>query len=335
MVVVLLVCCVGIVLAAKTCPSCGTENRDDAKFCKSCGTRLPESEPRYTPSIPRVKADVSVSGSNVTVTSEPSGATVEIDGTVRGQTPLDVSGLQVGRHSIAVSRSGYREYTGTFSISGQVGTLVVTTEPTGAQVWIDGEYRGTSTATGLAVPRLAFGTHRVVARLSGHSDASRDVELSTVGPIAVNLRLGAGKGFLNITTNPSGAEVVANGKRLGQTNATFELLPDRYVLMLNRPGYEDWVGYAQVTVAETSYIRESLVKLKTPKLPLLIAGAALLLGGGACAMMGEQSYASYRSATRPIDVERYRQTTETWDLYRNIALGGGVVLCGSYFVLRW
>jgi hypothetical protein len=321
--------------AAKTCRSCGTENRDDATFCKSCGTRLPEQEPRHVPVTPRVRAEVSVSAGVVGVTSEPSGAAVYIDGTARGQTPLDVTGLSAGRHDITVSRSGYRDYNSTFTVSGQTGTIVVTTDPAGAEVWVDGELRGNTTATGLAVPRLALGTHRIAARMAGYQEAAREVDLNSVGPIAVSLRLGQGRGFLRIESEPTGATVTANSRRLGVTDGVFELTPNRYVLMLQRRGYQDWVGYADIAAAETARVSERLERLAARRLPLLIAGGVGLAAGGFGALRGEQEYASYRAAGNAADAEKYRRSTQSWDVFRNVALAAGAVCCGLYLTVRW
>jgi hypothetical protein len=331
----LLLLWVGVALAVKDCPACGTDNRDDAKFCKSCGTKLPEPEPRNVPSAPRMRADVTVGGGVVSITSEPSGAVVEIDGTERGRTPLDVTGLGSGRHSVTVSRPGYRDYSSFFVIAVQAGTVVVTTEPVGAQVWVDGEFKGSTTATGLAVSRLAFGTRRIVARMAGHAEAARDVELNSAGPIAVNIRLGAGKGFLSVRSDPQGAEVTANGRRIGATDTIVELLPSRYVLMMTRRGYQDWVGYADVVLAETALVSEKLERLRTRKLPFLIGGAALLAGGGVCEFLAEQKYAAYRGARNQADALRLRESTQAWDTRRNIALGAGAAMVGVYFVVRW
>lgn len=333
-VFLLLVLLTGLALA-KTCPSCGVENRDDAQFCKSCGARLPAPVERSAPSPPRVRAEVNVTGSTVSITSEPSGATVYIDGTSRGTTPLELTGLSPGRHEITVSRSGYRDYSSTFTISGSIGTIIVTTEPVGAEIWVDGEFRGNTTANGLTVPRLSFGSHRIVARMSGFAEASRDLNLSSAGPVPVHLRLGQGRGYLRIESEPPQATVLANGRRLGLTNSTFELAPNRYVLTLQRRGYQDWIGYADVVIGETAYVSEQLIRAPGRKLPFLVAGGLGIVAAGFGALRGETEYSKYRSATNASDAERFRKSTQQWDTFRNVALATGAAFCTVYFVVRW
>lgn len=335
-VLALLGLCVGVALAEKACPQCGTRNRDDARFCKSCGTRLPEPEPeRYVPPTPRVRAEVAVSAGAVTITSEPSGAKVVVDGIERGTTPVEIRGLAAGRHELELTRSGYRAYSGSFSVAGVQATLIVTTDPVGADVWLDGEYRGRSTATGLAIARVPEGSHVLRARLAGYSEATKSVEVEGSGPLAVSLRLGPGRGFLSVVSTPAGAAVVANGKPLGETNLVAELAPQRYVLQMTKPGYQEWVGYADVAYAETAFVSQGLEKLARRRWPVLVAGSVFAASAGGAALMAEQAYGKYGDAQTRTEAEQYRKETQLWDNVRNIAASAGGLTLGLYFVLRW
>ena len=44
------------------------------------------------------------------VTSDPSGARIDIDGSYRGTTPIILSGMTTGLHTIIISQSGYNDY---------------------------------------------------------------------------------------------------------------------------------------------------------------------------------------------------------------------------------
>ncbi|NYT06449.1 MAG: PEGA domain-containing protein, partial [Methanomicrobiales archaeon] len=48
---------------------------------------------------------------SVSITSNPTGASVSIDGVDRGVTPLTISGISEGTHSLSISKSGYEEHT--------------------------------------------------------------------------------------------------------------------------------------------------------------------------------------------------------------------------------
>lgn len=334
MVLLVLLVCFGLALAEKTCPQCGTKNADGAKFCKSCGAKLPEPAPQR-PAQPRLSGSVSVDGGVATVTSDPSGASVVIDGRTRGVTPLVVPELAAGRHELTLSRDGYRDYSTSFSISSQSGTVVVTSDPVGGEVLVNGESRGRTSEGGLALTRLAYGKHAITVRLSGYQDVQKTVEVRSPGPIAVNFRLGWGKGFLRATSEPDSAELSVAGKPLGRTPFLGELQPGRYVLTAARRGHYDWTGYAEVQFAETAFVQAFLERIKRPSPVLLAASIAALGGTGFCAFKAESEYAAYRDATSGDEILRHRSETQKWDLYRNLGAGAAVALAASFVLLRF
>ncbi|MEO0079686.1 MAG: PEGA domain-containing protein [candidate division WOR-3 bacterium] len=334
--ILLLVACLGITWGAKVCPNCGTSNPDAAKFCKSCGAKLPEPEPRYYPPLqPRLNVDVTVIGSIVNVVSDPAGATVTIDGTERGKTPLEVKELSPGRHEIEVSKSGYRTYYGSFTIAVQQATVVVTTEPVGAEVLLNGELKGRTTATGLTLTRVPFGTHIITGRLDGYRPEMETVRVTTPGPIGVALRLERARGYLRVISRPSGATVTVEDKPLGVTELVAELLPGKHSVTLTRRGFLDWTGFAQIGYGDTTVLNVVLEKVKTRKPIFLILGGAALAAGGYAAIRGNAEYARYQAATSRPEAESLRRSTQRWDNLRNIGIGAGATLAGLFFVIRW
>ncbi len=319
--------------AEKICPNCGTTNRDDARFCKKCGARLPEPESR--PSLPRLRVNTSVEGNSVIITSEPSGATVRIDDVERGKTPLTITELAPGRHELEVRLAGYQTYYSSFNITARLATLVVTSDPTGADIYLDGVHKGKTTETGLTISRVPFGSHSISARLTGYQEATKLVEVRESGPIGILIKLGTSRGFLSVTTRPAGADVIANGRKLGTTPLVTALAPDRYALTLSKPGYEDWLGYVNIGYGETTAVNQTLSRLPQRQLSILLTGIVLTAGGALSALMGEKSYAAYQQATTTQEAIRLRQETERWDMFRNIGFGAGAGCIGLYFVIRW
>jgi len=334
LVLAALAVCAGLVFAAKTCPNCGVSNKDSNRFCKTCGEVLPEaSSPQ--PTTPRVSGFVSVDGSVVRITSQPSGAAVSVDGRSRGKTPLQLTDLEPGRHSIELARSGYRSYSGEFRITGSFGSIVVTTDPVGAEVFLDGKSKGAAPEGGLSLANVPYGRRTITARLYGYKDAVQVVDLKSAGPIGVTCRLLYGKGWLVVKSDPPGAGLLVNDTSAGQTPLVAELEPARYGLKLMRRGYYDWIGDANVQYAESTIVRAVLYRLETRKLPLLL-GAIVGIGGGAVsAVKGESEYGKYRDATTQADAERYHRSTAAWDTRRNIALAAGVALAGAWWILKW
>jgi hypothetical protein len=334
LVLVALALSAGLVFAEKTCPNCGTENKDSDKFCKSCGAKLPEARPS-PPAPPRVAGSISVEGSTVSITSEPSGAGVAVDGRNRGKTPLELNDMAPGRHEVELTRSGYRAYYGEFTIAGLFGSMVVTTDPVGAEVLLDGVSRGRTGDEGLALTRVPYGRHTITARLQEYNDVVKSVDIKSAGPIGVTCRLGFGKGFLRVESDPSGASLLMNNQPVGKTPYVAELVPARYALAMSRRGYYDWSGSADVQYSESTAVRAVLDRMETRKLPFLILAIAGVGAGVGATVQGGSEYEKYKAATTPEDAERYHNSTMTWDIGRYVAFGASIALAGLYWTLEW
>jgi len=122
------------------------------------------------------------------VQSRPPGASVSVDGTKRGVTPLTVS-LKSGAHVLEVQIGKAEPRVIPLTIQANVqtaqyiemqgvqatGSLEIKSEPSGARVIIDGQPRGTTPAT---VRDLAAGDHAVVIEL-GARKVTHTVKIET------------------------------------------------------------------------------------------------------------------------------------------------------------
>jgi hypothetical protein len=189
-------------------------------------------------------AAVTPESGSVTVTSEPIGAPVTIDGSARGVTPLTVS-LAAGSHSIAVgagsqlrtqnlnvSRGGdaamHVELAAAPAASASAGTggLQIATEPSGARVWIDGEPRGVAPLT---IPDLKVGDHVVTVR-SGSGDAvNRTVTVQAASTASLIISMSStaayASGWLAITAGGVPLQIWEKGALVGTTATPRILLP--------------------------------------------------------------------------------------------------------------
>lgn len=108
--------------------------------------------------------------------SEPSGATVTVDGTYRGVTPLEIELVPGETHAVAVSRAGHDPVTETIELAAgesrelrvdlpaQTGQVRIAASPPDAELWIDGERRGEARQT-LDLPAVP---HRIEIRKTGY-----------------------------------------------------------------------------------------------------------------------------------------------------------------------
>ncbi len=134
----------------------------------------------------------------LSVQTNPSGVSVDVDGQPRGVTPLTLS-LSPGRHTLKLANEGnVRSMPITITAGGQVsqlielprassllGELQVRTEPAGAEVTVDGHVYGRSPLT---VEGLAPGAHAVSSRTRlGSMTQEVKIESGTTASLVVPL----------------------------------------------------------------------------------------------------------------------------------------------------
>lgn len=126
----------------------------------------------------------------LTVTSSPPGATILIDGEeTEYTTNTTIPGMSVGSYAVSVAYPSYEEAdeqwiditadaetTAHFNLRPLTGSLSVTSEPLGAQVFIDGEDSGQTTEAFLE--DVIIGDHTVSVRLNGYAEARETVTVS-------------------------------------------------------------------------------------------------------------------------------------------------------------
>jgi len=163
----------------------------------------------------------------VSITSQPPGATVVVDGRDRGPTPVTLFDLAPGRHHLKFRLAGYVERDRFFStnegpfieknevLTEEKGLLLLKTDPPGADIQIDGVSVGQT-------PRLitnlaAKDTYGVKFRKAGYQDQSISVRFDGRKPVVREERLVLASGTIDVLSEPSGAEVTVNGIVRGVT----------------------------------------------------------------------------------------------------------------------
>ena len=186
-------------------------------------------------------------------------------------TPFALTNLQPGQHTITVSKPGYSTDTRTVSVtsgnrativvhlSQLMATLVVSSDPAGANVYVDGRDAGTRTPAQVSVDK---GQHVVLVRKMGYIDETMNGQfvlgqtfnfaptlrplgnvenIRTVGKMS---KLFGGKGVqpgqatVSIRTQPKGAQVAIN-QHIMEKNSPFDVALDsgNYVIDITLTGY--------------------------------------------------------------------------------------------------
>lgn len=236
----------------------------------------------------------------LTVTSNPSDAAVTLDGYNYGTTPYTFTGISPGYHTIEVNYPGYEAYiSNVYLDNGQNsevyadlvllsshGTLLLDSNPQGADVYVDGNYDGISPVT---VRGLSEGTHQVELHLAGYEVATKTVQVTAGQGFLVVFPLqplspASVSGSVNINTNIPGALVYLDGMYRGsiQSGTAFSLVavtPGSHELFLHLPGYVDYTQTVIVNAGQTTPVSASFSPLPTiqPGSPTAGSGAGSMV----------------------------------------------------------
>lgn len=168
-------------------------------------------------------------GGAAVVTSDPSGASVWVDGDTRGTTPLALALLPAGRHTLTLRLAGYQEFVRQIHVPNLLpdpanpyvlqqapGTLRVTSEPPGAAVLSGTQILG---RTPLVLSDLGPGEHELRVMSIGYEPKSEVVTLAEDRPVGVHVELVSVLGGLEIVTAPPGCRVFVDSHYKGTTVA--------------------------------------------------------------------------------------------------------------------
>jgi len=186
----------------------------------------------------------------VNISSQPSGATVLIDGVSRGTTPVTLYDLAPGRHHLKYRLAGYVEEDAFFSMSEgpyidrnvtleeEKGLLLLKTDPAGCDIQIDGVSVGQTPQLVTTLP--ALGTYSVRLRKAGYQDQLISVRFDGRRPLVREEKMVLASGSIDISTEPPGAEVSVNGIVRGKSPLKVTEVPKgRATVKFHLDGFDD------------------------------------------------------------------------------------------------
>jgi serine/threonine protein kinase len=221
--------------------------------------------------LPSVQADAL---GTLIVQTNPSGATVEVDGQQNGVTPLSLS-LPPGRHTLKLTSEGnVRTMPVTITAGKEVsqfielprassafGELQVRTEPAGARVTVDGHAYGTAPVT---VEGLSPGTHTVVLENELRSITQEvKIEANTTASLVVPLTAPANaplSGWISVTA-PAELRIFEDQRLIGTSQS------DRIMMSVGRHTLQvvnEALGYRETTVVTVAPGKVSSVQPPWP-----------------------------------------------------------------------
>ena len=183
-------------------------------------------------------------------TSQPDGATVTVDGMVRGVTPLTLYDLAPGPRHVRFELSNYEgvdEFMflregGAVSKNAVLkpvkGILLLATEPADCDISLDGVWLGKT-------PRLitsldAKDAYRLLVQKPGYQPRTVEVKFNGRTPLVKNESLIIDSGVIEVTSDPVGVEVTVNGHPRGKTPVKVEGVPKgRATVVLKKNGFAE------------------------------------------------------------------------------------------------
>jgi hypothetical protein len=143
-----------------------------------------------------LKQDPSPVYGTVSITTDPSGASIYADGVYVGQTslnrPLVYTQVPPGYHTLLASKSGYEDYTTSGTVTaGQnlvlsitltpnpqkptTGSVAISSSPNDADVYLDNIYKG---ITPTNIDSVTPGAHSLLLKLNGYQDYTSQIQVA-------------------------------------------------------------------------------------------------------------------------------------------------------------
>jgi len=210
------------------------------------------------------------------------GASVYFDGQYMGATsggslyvPVHTTGTPYS--TIRVERSGYKTYSGnlpstppagetrdvyaTLQPVETYGSIHVTSTPSNAAIYLNGNYRGVAPLT---ITDLTPGTYSLSADRSGYQSDYTTVTVRAGQQSNMQFTLTPIEqyGSIKITSSPSGAYVYMDGVYKGRTPLTLSSVSAKnHNIELDLAGYYDWRSTVSVASGVTRYVNAQLTSI--------------------------------------------------------------------------
>lgn len=214
-----------------------------------------------------LKAPIPITTS-LSIESTPARAAIYLDDEYKGETPLQLRTVLIGEHTIKIKKQGFVDYSQQIfleehqhkAIQAKLNTSSNVTLTASKQVEIairkqDEETYQHLTSGTRWIGELEVGSYVVRTHIDGCNDAFTLLEISTSSYVKELNIPTPKKGYLSITSTPSGADVYVDNKKLGITPFSYYLSPGNHQVYLSKSGY-------QSSAIETIYIgdRKTLEK---------------------------------------------------------------------------
>ncbi len=188
----------------------------------------------------------------IDITSTPTGADIDLNGIVVGQTPYRSERLELGEYQVKISTPNYEIYSQTINLiegekrenlaaplKANFGYIQINSIPSGATVEINDMAVGkTPYKSGI----LPLGEHRIKVSATNFDTYSQNINLTEGGAtVEITPQLTSYLSNIKINCVVDDASIVINGERRGRGSWSGDLTPGTYELKAEKDGHRPTV----------------------------------------------------------------------------------------------
>ena len=205
----------------------------------------------------------------IEISTNPEGAQISVEGSVLGTTPAVVEILQ-GYRGLEIMKDGYKTFETNLDVVAGVaqnlpnillekadGKISLTSKPLGANVTIDGRYRGQTPLSLILPPSPRYAIQLTKA---GYEPFQRNITVKPEQDLALNEALRPILGAVRLSVEPSNSTVFIDGVKQTSLNQRVSLTAKPHNITISAPGFADYV--ATVT-PQPGTTQQLVVRLQT------------------------------------------------------------------------
>ncbi|MDP1932898.1 MAG: PEGA domain-containing protein [Gammaproteobacteria bacterium] len=201
--------------------------------------------------VTQFSAQMQQAWGEVSLSTEPAGAEILVNGQLLGTTPYNAEILQ-GQHEVTLKLAGHKAWQDRLEVvAGETlalpsvvleradGLVFIRSQPSGANVTINGQFRG-QTPIEVALPPGR--THEITLFRSGFDAASRSIQTRPDQEQDITVSLIPITSVVRVVAEPAEAELYVDGEFKGRANQTLELLAASQIIEVRLDGYVPYTG---------------------------------------------------------------------------------------------
>ncbi len=205
----------------------------------------------------------------ITITTEPSGANVSVNGEPLGVTPGTVEILE-GYRIVEINKPGYKTFETNVEVKAGVdqtlppvlleradGRVSLRSSPAGANITLNGRYRGQTPLSLVLAPNQNY---KLELTKAGFEPLSRQLNIKPEEDLSLVENLTPILGALRLSVEPANSTVSIDGVAQQSLNQRISLTAKPHEIRVTAPGYADY--YATIT-PQPGHTQQLVIRLQT------------------------------------------------------------------------